>query len=210
MAAYSATKAYEKSLAQSMGRELEKYGVGVTCIMPGAVKGTDFATRSKAQEALCWKLPFYPMKAPNVASRGVRALLTGDSEVIPGWHNRLFLKIFTPLLPQRLVTSVVGFSFTPLRIGAPTLPWMTVSSESDEVLPLLDSISTKKPPMVLKLGGSGKRKEVKVLMDSIQIDKDLNSNSESNAGVEQQKHNEEHSQHMDASDMAEHVDDKKE
>jgi len=90
--------------------------------MPGAVKGTDFATRSKAQEALCWKLPFYPMKAPNVASRGVRALLTGDSEVIPGWHNRLFLKLFTPLLPQRLVTSVVGFSFSPLRIGALTLP----------------------------------------------------------------------------------------
>jgi short-subunit dehydrogenase len=29
VAAYSATKAYEKSLAQSMGIELEKYGVGV-------------------------------------------------------------------------------------------------------------------------------------------------------------------------------------
>ena len=184
VAAYSATKAYEKSLAQSMGRELEKYGVGVTCIMPGAVKGTSFATRSNAEEALCWKFPFYPMKAPNVAARGVRALLTGDAEVIPGWHNRLFLKVLTPLLPQRMITSVVGFSFTPLQIGIPSWPWMTVSSESEESLrssPLLDSFSTKRPPMILKLpSNDATPQEPKITMESTPEVENLGTDAESN------------------------------
>jgi|AntRauTorckE5430_2_1112549.scaffolds.fasta_scaffold04379_2 hypothetical protein len=153
--------------------------------MPGAVKGTEFATRSNTEDALCWKFPFYPMKAPNVASRGVRALLTGDAEVIPGWHNRLFLKIFTPLLPQRLVTSVVGFAFTPLQIGSPTLPWMTVSSEPNEALPLpVDIISTKKPPMVLKLPGLENGKETKKNPYD-----ELNGNDESLEIIEEQIEN---------------------
>ena len=77
------------------------------------------------------------MKAPNVAARGERALVTGDAEVsIPGcrWHNSLFLEGYfaVTLLPQRLITPVVGFSFTPFQIGTPSWPWMTLSSESEE------------------------------------------------------------------------------
>jgi len=132
VAAYSATKAYEKSLAMSMGRELEKYGVGVTCVMPGAVKGTSFASRSNAEDAICWKFPFYPMTAEDVASRSIQAVLSGDGEVIPGWHNRVFLKILSPLLPQRLTTSVVGFAFSPLRVGMPSPPWRVMKKKMDE------------------------------------------------------------------------------
>jgi short-subunit dehydrogenase len=154
VAAYAATKAYEKSLAQSMGRELERYGVGVTCIMPGAVKDTSFASGSTG-EAACWKFPFYPMNSQNIAERSIRALLSGDSEVIPGWHNRVFLKILSPLIPQRLTSSVVGFSFSPLKVGIPTLPWKRINSESDpmsmENMLFMDKSSRKKPPLVLKL-----------------------------------------------------------
>ena len=126
VATYAATKAYEKSLAQSMGRELEKYGVGVTCLIPGAVKDTSFAIRSNANEALCFKVPFYPVKAQNVASRGVRALLhSGDGEVIPGWHNRIFLKILMPVLPPRLTSSIVALAWSPFR-----LPWSTNDYEA--------------------------------------------------------------------------------
>ena len=217
VAAYSATKAYEKSLAQSMGRELEKYGVGVTCIMPGAVKGTSFAARSNAEEALCWKFPFYPMKAPNVAARGVRALLTGDAEVIPGWHNRLFLKVLSPLLPQRLITSVVGFSFTPLQIGTPSWPWMTVSSESEESLRssrLVDSISRKRPPMILKLPRyDAAPQEPKISMESTPEVDNLGSNAESSedSGTEKNELAEtavdEHSKNSDANVDAEYAED---
>uniref|UniRef100_A0A7S4MQF1 Ketoreductase domain-containing protein n=4 Tax=Odontella aurita TaxID=265563 RepID=A0A7S4MQF1_9STRA len=88
VAIYAATKAFEKALALSMSRELEKNGIGVTVMCPGAVKGTEFAKSSMTESAACWKLPFYPRSAPEVATRGVRALLAGDPEVYPGWQNR--------------------------------------------------------------------------------------------------------------------------
>lgn len=152
VATYAATKSYEKSLAQSMGRELEKYGVGVTCIMPGAVKGTDFAVNSNCAESACWRFPCYPMSTPNVAARGIRALLSGDSEIIPGWHNRLFLKVFSPLMPQRLTTSIVGFSFSPLKMGMPTLPWTSKSTQSmdrENDPQIIENFH--KPPKIIKL-----------------------------------------------------------
>ena len=105
-------------------------------------------------------------------------------KVIPGWHNRLFLKVLTPLLPQRMITSVVGFSFTPLQIGSPSWPWMTVSSESEESLrssPLLDSFSTKRPPMILKLpSNDATPQEPKITMESTPEVDNLGSNAESN------------------------------
>lgn len=147
VATYSATKSYEKSLALSMGIEMEKYGVGVTCLMPGAVKGTSFACRSNAEEAICWKFPMYPMTAQDVASRGVNALLAGNSEVIPGWHNRLFLRVLSPLLPQRTTTKLVGFSFSPLKLG---LPWAQEErSETDNTNS--ESWFLRSPPPILQL-----------------------------------------------------------
>ncbi len=121
--------------------------------MPGAVKGTSFATRSKAEDAICWKFPFYPMTAPDVASRGIRAMLSGDAEVVPGWHNRLFLKILSPLLPQRINTSVVGFSFSPLRLGVPSLPWKVKKTNANEMEndKFRDFYRTRSPPRILKL-----------------------------------------------------------
>ena len=116
----------------------------------------------------------------------VCALLTGDAEAIPGWHNRLFLKVLTPLLPQRMIinTSVVGFSFTPLQIGIPSWPWMTVSSESEESLrssPLLDSFSTKRPPMILKLpSNDATPQEPKITMESTPEVENLGTDAESN------------------------------
>ncbi|ACI65784.1 predicted protein, partial [Phaeodactylum tricornutum CCAP 1055/1] len=37
VAVYAATKAFENTLSLSMAKELEPFGVGVTCLMPGAV-----------------------------------------------------------------------------------------------------------------------------------------------------------------------------
>ena len=111
VAAYAASKAYEKSLSMALSMELGKYGVGVTCLMPGAVKGTSFASSSRIEDALCWKVPGYAMKAPAVASVGVRALLNGAVEVIPGWHNFSFLKFVVPSLPPRLSSTIASLAF---------------------------------------------------------------------------------------------------
>jgi short-subunit dehydrogenase len=162
VATYAATKAYEKSLAQSMGRELEKYGVGVTCLMPGAVKDTSFAFRSNANEAVCFKLPFYPLKAQNVVSAGVRALLhSGDGEVIPGWHNRMFLKIFMPIFPPRLTSSLVALAWSPFRLPFGSRGDMKEGTNRDEMNETRQGVvhipsvilNDNKPPTVLDLLG---------------------------------------------------------
>lgn len=114
-AVYGATKAFGKSLALSMAKELEKYGVGVTCLIPGPVT-TEFRHSSPGMaKALCWYLPFYPKPAETVAHLGVMSLLDGDTQVIPGWQNRVFVKIIRPILPQRLETLCVEAAFSPLR-----------------------------------------------------------------------------------------------
>ena len=124
VATYAATKAFEKSLSLSIGKELEQYGCGVTCLMPGAVKGTAFKSSSNTDDALCWKIPFYPAIAQDVAHRGVRALLAGDPEVCPGLLNKIFLRVMTPMLPQRLTTLIVETAWNPFR-----LPWKQSSSQ---------------------------------------------------------------------------------
>jgi hypothetical protein len=213
VATYAATKAYEKSLAQSMGRELEKYGVGVTCLIPGAVKDTSFAVDSNANEAICFKLPFYAMKAQHVASRGITSLLlSGDGEVIPGWHNRLFLKILMPILPPRLTSSIVAFAWSPLR-----LPWR-VDSRIVVDDGMDDDISTNKqrnfestqerislmldgmPPRVLELPSQAtrKQKEAKIVREKqedeipIVIDND-NDNNNNNSNDNNDSNKEENS-----------------
>ena len=112
-AVYAATKAYEKSLSTSLAKEMEKVGVGVTCVMPGPVK-TDF--KDSLGDALCWKMPFYPRSAPFVASVAVRAMLKGDSQVTPGWQNRFVLKIMQPMLPPRMIIMMVEAQWNPLRL----------------------------------------------------------------------------------------------
>ncbi|GMI34839.1 hypothetical protein TrCOL_g1921 [Triparma columacea] len=121
-AVYAATKAYEKSLSTSLAREMERVGVGVTCVLPGAVK-TDF--KDGMSDALCWKMPFYPRSASFVANVAVRAMLKGDGQVTPGWQNRFFLKVMQPMLPQRITTMMVEAQWNPMRLPV----WMGGAGE---------------------------------------------------------------------------------
>lgn len=66
-AVYGACKAFCKSLALSMAKEMEHYGVGVTCLIPGAVSDTNFRDSSGTRKALCWYLPFYSRSPDMVA-----------------------------------------------------------------------------------------------------------------------------------------------
>jgi hypothetical protein len=115
-ALYGATKAFSKSLALSMAKELEPYGVGITCLMPGPVVNTQFRERSRTGRALCWYIPFYARPASTVAHLGVMSLLDGDTQVIPGWQNRVFVRLLIPILPQRVETMCVQAAWSPLRL----------------------------------------------------------------------------------------------
>jgi len=167
VACYAATKAFERSLAMSMGKEMEPYGVGVTCLLPGAVRETAFQSRSEVDEALCWKLPFYARPAPQVAHLGVVGMLEGAVQVIPGWQNRAFLKVFKPILPQRLTTISVQMAWSPFhfslpRLKLPSLPAVkngnnATKDKETRVKALLDmpnmwpGSTSKSPPRMLKL-----------------------------------------------------------
>jgi len=117
VAVYSATKAYGKSLATSLGREMERFGVGVTCCLPGAVKDTSFASRSLIEEAACFHFPGYAKTSELVASEGVKGLMLGYPEIYPGWMNRAFVKMFLPMLPPRASTMIGEWAWNPWRWG---------------------------------------------------------------------------------------------
>ncbi|GKY99313.1 hypothetical protein MPSEU_000886400 [Mayamaea pseudoterrestris] len=116
VAIYSATKAFEKTLSLSIANELERFGVGVTCLLPGAISETGFRKSSKAQDALCWKIPFYARPPRQVAEAGVRALLLGDTEVMPGWMNRAFVRLMMPIVPQRIHDWVAEVMWSPVNL----------------------------------------------------------------------------------------------
>jgi hypothetical protein len=116
VAVYSATKAFERSFCNSLSLEMEPFGVGVTCLVPGAVRDTDFRTSTQCQQALVWKVPFCSTTAPIVAAQGVRAMLRGETEVIVGLANRVFGKVLQPLLPQRLHNLVATLAWNPIHI----------------------------------------------------------------------------------------------
>ncbi len=165
VACYAATKAFERSLAMSMSKELEPYGVGVTCLLPGAVRDTAFKSNSDVDEALCWKLPFYARPAPQVAHLGILGTLDGDVQVVPGWQNRAFVKVFKPILPQRLITGIVQIAWSPFsfsfpRLKLPTLPAKNGNTETKGNGSRMNNInmptmwpgsSLKAPPKMLKL-----------------------------------------------------------
>lgn len=114
---YAATKAFEKSLAASLGREMEKWGVGVTCLLPGAVKDTDFASRSDVETAVCFQVPGYAKSPELVAEEGIKALMLGYPEVYPGWENKFFAKFLLTHLPAR-VTGLIGeYAWSPWQLG---------------------------------------------------------------------------------------------
>jgi len=142
VAVYAATKAFESTLGLSMAKEMEPYGVGVTVVMPGAVRDTDFKTRSKSDEALCWKLPFYPKTPHEIANWSVHALLRGDTECTMGWQNRFFLKVIKPALPQRLHNLVAEIAWSPLQ-----LPFgrQAKESEPEPIPPPTESEKTSLP-----------------------------------------------------------------
>ena len=112
-AVYAATKYYQRSLSASLGREMEHYGVGVTCIMPGAVMQTDFASSAKMANALIWKIPAGRLTPEIVAESTVKAIIQGRQEVVVGWLNWILVYIVGSIAPPRLVLLICEFSWKP-------------------------------------------------------------------------------------------------
>lgn len=86
-AVYGATKAFVRSLSQSLREELKDTGVSVTALMPGATE-TDFFHRAGADDT---KLGASEKDDPaEVAKEGFEALMAGKDHVVAGaFKNKL-------------------------------------------------------------------------------------------------------------------------
>lgn len=118
-AMYAATKSYQRSLSNALGRELESYGVGVTCSMPGAVGETNFQKDANMSDSTIFNLPSVlagaiTLKPELVAETTVRAMIRGQGETFVGWFYVLVGRLFVFLLPPRLEIFMCEFFWRPL------------------------------------------------------------------------------------------------
>jgi len=104
-AIYCASKAYVLSFSEGIARDLERTGVTVTCLCPGATR-TDFARRADIEDMRFFRMSV--MDAQQVAQAGYVALMKGKTTVIPGLLNKL-IAFSVRLSPRRLVTRIGSY-----------------------------------------------------------------------------------------------------
>lgn len=87
MALYAASKAFVRNFTEGLHDELRGTGLSATCISPGGTK-TAFHENAGAGD-YSWIANASMMSAERVAQIGVRAMLAGKRNVIPGLINKI-------------------------------------------------------------------------------------------------------------------------
>jgi short-subunit dehydrogenase len=100
--AYAATKAYVTVLGEGLWGELERHGVDVLVVAPGATD-TDAPTRQGIDKA---KIPGKMMAPAQVAEEAL-ARLGGRPVHVAGWQNRWLVRLLTAL-PRRTALRLAG------------------------------------------------------------------------------------------------------
>jgi len=90
MAVYHATKAFVLSWSEALSVELEKTGVQVTTLCPGATD-TDFFPKARMEEARIFQEGNL-MAPQDVAEAGYKGMVCGDLIVIPGVLNKAMVQ----------------------------------------------------------------------------------------------------------------------
>lgn len=103
MAVYYATKAYVLSFSEAIANELDGTGVTITCFCPGATL-TNFQKRANLEGSRLFR-QIGAMSAKRVAEDGYRALMSGKTLAISGFHNRLVAESVR-FAPRKLVTAL--------------------------------------------------------------------------------------------------------
>ena len=98
---YAATKAFVLSFSRGLRQELQKTGIQVTCISPGAT-ATDFTVRAQIGEKGLKTAEKVNMTPQDVAKIAVNSMLEGKAEVITGFINKLGT-FLVKILPKSLV-----------------------------------------------------------------------------------------------------------
>ncbi len=103
MAVYFASKAFVLSLSEALSNETEGSGVFITCLCPGPTQ-SDFQNRAQMNRSKLSENNL--MSATQVANAGYRAMMRGQTLIIPG-NNNAFWAWFTRLLPRSTTPKIV-------------------------------------------------------------------------------------------------------
>jgi short-subunit dehydrogenase len=101
-AAYAASKAFVHVLGESLWGELERHGVDVLVLSPGATD-TDAPTLQGIDKG---QIPG-PVMTPEAVARQALARLGGKPVFVPGWTNRWMMRVLTAL-PRRTALRMAG------------------------------------------------------------------------------------------------------
>jgi short-subunit dehydrogenase len=104
---YAASKSFVLSFTRSLRQEMKGSNVSVTCLSPGAVE-THFMERAGMDKVdkLAKQAAKFNMQPNVVAEIGIKSMLNGKAEVIPGFVNKLGTAL-TNVLPKNVVESAV-------------------------------------------------------------------------------------------------------
>ncbi|MCX7727800.1 MAG: SDR family NAD(P)-dependent oxidoreductase, partial [Chitinispirillaceae bacterium] len=115
-AVYSAAKSYILSYSISLRSELKKYGVNVTCLLPGYVK-THFDDNSKIESERYRSFSKrMGMAASKVAEIGIKAMFKKKAYEVAGLTNKI-LSFIIKFIPRTIVAEIVKKSIIKLTDG---------------------------------------------------------------------------------------------
>ncbi|MCC9135092.1 SDR family NAD(P)-dependent oxidoreductase [Pontibacter silvestris] len=104
---YSATKSFVLAFSRALQSELQQHGVYVSCICPGP---TSTETVIKRNKSLGRKSDILMQTPGQVAKLAIDGLLKKKGLIIPGWKNKVILRL-GPLLPFRLRSYILESIF---------------------------------------------------------------------------------------------------
>lgn len=104
LANYTATKAFILSFGESLKIELERDGIDVTVLLPGATR-TEMAAKEGADFS---HVPGFMWSGADYVARAGLAALGKQAVVIPGTLNKISTFIMTRILPRRLAAIAFG------------------------------------------------------------------------------------------------------
>ncbi len=115
---YGATKSFLRKFTGAIRTELRPYGVGVTCLMPGA---TDTPLNDPMNFYIQRGKKFGLISSPeSVARKGINALFKNRAVCVPGWINKGII-VVAPLIPAVFIRFIYGQQIRKNRVNGTSI-----------------------------------------------------------------------------------------
>jgi uncharacterized protein len=110
MTVYAATKAFVLSFTEGLIGELKQTNITVTAVLPGA-SDTDFFHKAEGEDTKTYREQTLS-KPEEVAAAGYKALMSGESRIIPGLKNKLY-GVMSNIMPDSALAGTMKRNMTP-------------------------------------------------------------------------------------------------